>query len=119
MILHARAIARFILESKDYQLLPANVYAQGKNSGLDSIFNIVFFRVRGEGLTERLQRFLSERDDIFVSGTVWEGKPAIRIAVSNWRASREEDAIGGWGPVVKALALLNSRRGWAGGPTCQ
>lgn len=72
---------------------------------------MVLFRAkddtRNKTLKERLNSGTKGQKDasseMYVSGTVWDGKPAVRIAVCNWRVDRGEDGAGGWGGVGDVL----------------
>jgi hypothetical protein len=55
--------------------------------------NIVLFRARpetrfstGQGLVDAI----NASRQIYVSGTAWDGKPAVRVAVSNWRTGTRD-----------------------------
>ncbi|KAF2470451.1 pyridoxal-dependent decarboxylase [Lindgomyces ingoldianus] len=90
----ARAIAEFIIESDDFELLP--IFAGEKDEVLGNVYMIVLFRANDEGLNKELVDRIKTTRKIYVSGTAWEGKPACRFAVSNWMANVEKDL-----PVIK------------------
>lgn len=85
----SRGIARYIMESEHYELLPPS--SGSLDERLEDIFVIVLFRAKDDQLNEALVSKIKETKDIYVSGTSWEGKPACRFAVSNWQASLDKD----------------------------
>lgn len=71
---------------------------------------MVLFRAKDNSLNkilkERINFGRGDKDEsggMYVSGTVWDGKPAVRIAVCNWRVEVREDGVGGWGGVRDVL----------------
>ncbi|KAJ7621110.1 pyridoxal phosphate-dependent transferase, partial [Roridomyces roridus] len=80
-----RSIASFLLASDSYELLP-------QNTDLAHIYIIVLFRARSPLLNAQLVSRLNASRSIYVSGTVWDGAPATRIAVSTWRVDVERDS---------------------------
>jgi glutamate/tyrosine decarboxylase-like PLP-dependent enzyme len=91
---HARGIAMFLRESDEYELLP------NAEASLEETHVIVLFRAKDPELNDILVRKINENRRIFVSGTSWMGKKAVRIAVANWQANVERDL-----PVVKEALL--------------
>lgn len=90
MVLLARAIAGFVRDSEDYELLPG-----GNGDGdasLEGTYMVVLFRARDEALNEVLVDRINSTGRVFVSGTSWEGRKAVRMAVANWRVEVERDA---------------------------
>jgi len=76
------------------------------------------FRARDERLNNVLKSRINfgagskgEVGAIYVTGTVWEDMPAVRIAVCNWRMCRGENDIGGWSVVRKTLDVVASEWG--------
>ena len=57
----------------------------------DDIFIIVLFSAKSDGLNNDLVRRINETREIYVSGTSWHGRPAARIAVSNWQVEVSRD----------------------------
>ncbi|TGZ82969.1 PLP-dependent transferase [Ascodesmis nigricans] len=109
-ILHARAIARYIGTSIDYELLPDQAAEFEDLTSKDALearlgktFMVVLFRAKDEKLNEMLKERINETGKMYVSGTVWEGKKAVRCAVGNWRVRGERDGEGGWGVAVDVL----------------
>ncbi|KAF2399799.1 PLP-dependent transferase [Trichodelitschia bisporula] len=80
----ARRVAAWIEGSKGYELLP-----RGGERG--DIFMIVLFRARDEELDKSLARRINATGRIYVSGTVWEGETAVRLAVANWQVEVERE----------------------------
>ncbi|KAK4195167.1 pyridoxal phosphate-dependent transferase [Triangularia verruculosa] len=87
MVLLARRIASFVHSSEYYDLLP-----ETDNYVEEDIFMIVLFRAKNELLNEVLVDQINQTGKMFVSGTQWQGKKAVRLAVSTWRVDVERDA---------------------------
>lgn len=83
-ISYARSIAKFISESDDYTLLPDIDYTQTST--------IVLFQANDLRLNGELNIRINSTRNILVTGTMWNGKPAQRIAVSNWRVTPDKSA---------------------------
>jgi len=94
MVLLTREIARFIRDSADYEWLP-----DGKAS-LEQTHIIVLFRAKDSQLNEVLTDRINETRRMYVGGTSWEGRKAVRLAVGNWRVDVEKDLA-----VVKEVLL--------------
>ena len=92
----SRGIAEYILESKDYELLPHSDAA--REDVLGDIYIIVLFRAKNEELNKQLVDKIKATRKIYVSGTSWQGKPACRFAVSNWRTDMTRDL-----PIIKQV----------------
>lgn len=84
-----RAVASFLHDSPGYDLLPAS---NQKEVDFANVHMIVMFRAKDSGLNEKLVKKINDQRKIYVSGTVWGGKPACRIAVSTWKVDVEQDA---------------------------
>ncbi|KAJ5129647.1 uncharacterized protein N7515_005686 [Penicillium bovifimosum] len=84
----ARKIYGWIWENSVYTALPQ---ASSKAELLDQTFMSVLFRANDEGLNGQLGSKINESSRMFVSGTNWDGSPACRIAISNWRVDVERD----------------------------
>lgn len=84
----ARMIAGWLFDHPAYTSLPVS---QTKAELLDKTYMIVLFRANDETLNQKLTKKINETSKIFVSGTTWEGKPACRIAISNWRVDEQRD----------------------------
>lgn len=85
----SRQIAAFLLAHDGYEVLPASLVA-GEDA-LQSIFIIVLFRAKNKTINQELVQRINSSRRIYVSGTSWDGKPACRFAVSNWRADSDRD----------------------------
>ncbi|KAF1817654.1 PLP-dependent transferase [Eremomyces bilateralis CBS 781.70] len=84
----ARRTAHYIRQHPGYELLP-----DWHQDHIDQhTYMVVLFRAKDEVLNASLVKAINRRKKIYVSGTVWEGQPASRIAVSNWQADEERDA---------------------------
>lgn len=92
----ARCIAEYLFASDDFDLLP-----QAETTGsarFAEIYMIVLFRAKSDGINNALANRINEQRRIFCSGTKWQGKPAVRFAVANWKVNIDQD----W-PVVKEV----------------
>ncbi|KAF2786952.1 PLP-dependent transferase [Melanomma pulvis-pyrius CBS 109.77] len=92
----ARGIAGFLLDSEDFELLPE--FTGSRADVLNNIYIIVLFKAKDEGLNKELVDRIKATYKIQLSGTAWEGKPACRFAVSNWKADVKRDL-----PVIKQV----------------
>jgi glutamate/tyrosine decarboxylase-like PLP-dependent enzyme len=79
-----RKVAEFISTHVQYDLLPAG-------NTIDEIFMIVLFRSSDPELNKSLVQRINATKKIYVSGTMWEGESACRIAVSNWQVDVHRD----------------------------
>jgi glutamate/tyrosine decarboxylase-like PLP-dependent enzyme len=66
----------------------------------DVVLNQVLFRFESDERTDEVIRGVQESGEAWLSGTVWDGRRAIRISVSNWRTSDED--------VARTLAAFES-----------
>ncbi|GAB7361403.1 hypothetical protein MBLNU230_g1456t1 [Neophaeotheca triangularis] len=87
----ARGIARFVGTHASFELLPAAGAGVGLEERLGKVFIVVLFRAREAGLNEGLVGRINGSGRVYVSGTVWEGRPACRFAVANWAVHVERD----------------------------
>lgn len=85
MVLLARRVARWIRESEAYELLPEGAW------DLEETHMIVLFRARDEAVNEELVGRINATREMYVSGTSWKGRKAVRIAVGSWRVDVERD----------------------------
>ncbi|CAO2656292.1 Nn.00g050950.m01.CDS01 [Neocucurbitaria sp. VM-36] len=92
----SREIARFIIESDEFDLLPESKESTEKVLG--GIYIIVLFRAKDEELNEQLVNKIKATKMIYVSGTSWSGQPACRFAVSNWMTDVHRDL-----PIIKKV----------------
>ncbi|KAI0526675.1 pyridoxal phosphate-dependent transferase [Xylaria bambusicola] len=87
MVLTARAVARAIRSCGDeYVLLPDD----GSTTSDENVHMVVLFRARDDGLNSVLVQAINEGNEWYVSGSSWGGKPAVRVAVSSWRADARD-----------------------------
>lgn len=86
MTLLAREIAAYVRNSEHYEWLPS------AEASLESTFIVVLFRAREDALNEVLVDRINATGKMFVSGTKWDGKKAVRLAVGSWRVEVERDA---------------------------
>ncbi|KAI1302006.1 pyridoxal phosphate-dependent transferase [Xylaria venustula] len=100
MVITARAVARAIRGSEDYVLLPD---AGSATPSDDNIHIGVLFRAKDDGLNKVLVQRINEGNEWYVSGSSWDGKPAVRVAVSSWRADPED----AFNVVEKSLAAIS------------
>lgn len=92
----ARRIAKFLLESEDFEVLPE---MEGSvEEVLSGIYIIVLFRAKDDALNNELVKRVKESRKIYVSGTAWAGRPACRFAVSNWMTDANRDL-----PIIKEV----------------
>jgi glutamate/tyrosine decarboxylase-like PLP-dependent enzyme len=54
------------------------------------VLNQVLFRFESDERTAEVLRWVQEDDRVWMSGTTWDGRKAIRISVSNWQTGAEE-----------------------------
>jgi glutamate/tyrosine decarboxylase-like PLP-dependent enzyme len=54
------------------------------------VLNQVLFRFDSDQRTEDALRRVQESGDVWMSGTTWDGRRAIRVSVSNWQTEDEE-----------------------------
>jgi len=92
----ARAIARVVEDLDGFELLPEGEREADRGA-------IVLFRARDERPNEDLVERINKQNRIYVSGTVWEGRKAVRIAVAGWKIDGEADARVVREVLVKAL----------------
>jgi len=85
----ARRVTHWLLNDDRFEVLPRS---SSKDETLAKTFMVVLFRIRDESQTKDFVKRINATGKIFVSGTVWEGQAAARIAVSNWRVDIDRDA---------------------------
>lgn len=89
MVRFSRQLAAFLRDSEHYDLLPP--VPNGGAVDLEQVFIIVLFRAKEAALNERLVAEINGTRQMYVSGTVWQGQKAVRVAVSNWKVDVERD----------------------------
>ncbi|CAG7971364.1 unnamed protein product [Penicillium salamii] len=85
----ARKIYEWLFDHPGYTALPQ---ASSKAELLDQTFMSVLFRANDAELNQNLGNRINDSSRMFVSGTSWDGQPACRIAISNWRVEVERDS---------------------------
>lgn len=85
----ARRVTHWLLRDDRFQVLPGGV---DHTDLINKTFIIVLFRATDPEVNNSLVKRVNADGRIYVSGTVWDGKPAARIAVSNWRVDVDRDA---------------------------
>lgn len=85
----ARRVAKWLLNDDRFEVLPRS---SSQTETLAKTFIVVLFRIRDESRTKDFVKRINATGKIYVSGTVWDGRPAARIAVSNWRVDIDRDA---------------------------
>jgi glutamate/tyrosine decarboxylase-like PLP-dependent enzyme len=56
----------------------------------DVVLNQVLFRFATDEETDEVLRRVQDSGDVWMSGTTWDGRRAIRVSVSNWQTTAEE-----------------------------
>ena len=56
----------------------------------DVVLNQVLFRFDTDEQTDEVLRTVQDTGDVWMSGTTWDGRRAIRISVSNWQTTEQE-----------------------------
>ena len=74
----ARGFAERIVELPDVELLN------------EVVLNQVLFRFESDARTDAALRAVQDAGDVWMSGTVWGGRRAVRVSVSNWQTGDEE-----------------------------
>lgn len=89
----ARAIATFIQSEPALELLPRfpPSFRRVKEQWLNRIYIVVLFRASNDEVNATLVEKINATRRIYVSGTVWDGRPAAKFAVSNWQVDVEKD----------------------------
>lgn len=85
MVLLARKIAQWIRESEAYELLPEGDWS------LEETHMVVLFRAKDERANEELVGRINGTREMYVSGTSWKGRKAVRLAVGSWRVDVDDD----------------------------
>ncbi|MDQ2909665.1 MAG: pyridoxal-dependent decarboxylase, partial [Actinomycetota bacterium] len=57
------------------------------------VLNQVLFRFDSDERTDDVLRRVQESGAVWMSGTTWDGRKAIRVSVSNWQTGDEEIAL--------------------------
>ena len=86
----ARAVAAYLFDHADFEILPKDVYSNRASIDKD-MFIIVLFKATDRALNDTLVKRINASRKMCVSATVWDGSPASRIAVSNWQVDPDRD----------------------------
>ena len=86
----ARAVAGYLFDHADFELLPQDVF-NDRVTIEQNIFVIVLFKAKDKALNEVLVKRINASSKMYVSGTMWDECPASRIAVSNWQVDPDRD----------------------------
>lgn len=92
MVDMARALTSWLREPAQrevFELLPED--EPGSEPSLEDVHMIVMFRARDPQLNDALVEKINASRDMYVTGTVWKGRKACRVAISNWRIQVERD----------------------------
>ncbi|KAE8373729.1 pyridoxal phosphate-dependent transferase [Aspergillus bertholletiae] len=84
----ARMIAGWLFDHPGYNVLPE---ASSKEELIDQTFMVVLLSAKQDELNKVLAAKINETSKMFVSGTSWQGRPACRTAISNWRVDEDKD----------------------------
>ncbi|EHY58015.1 hypothetical protein ABEF92_003132 [Exophiala dermatitidis] len=92
----ARRVTRWLLQDERFEVLPTSGEGENDTAGrekelLRKTFMVVLFRVRDRNKNKDFVKNVNKTGKIYLTGTVWEGEPAARIAVSNWQVDVEKD----------------------------
>ncbi|KAH0844023.1 putative tyrosine decarboxylase [Fonsecaea pedrosoi] len=91
----ARRVSSWLLRDERFDLLPLPARAGGREDGeqetLAKTFIVVLFRLKDEERMRDFVRRVNDTGKIYMTGTVWDGKPAARIAISNWKVDLARD----------------------------
>ena len=102
----ARAVAQWLHGHEMFDTLPEDL--QASQGALQEIYIIVLFRAKDVALNKQLVQKINESTKMYVSGTLWNGEPACRLAVANWQVKIENDFA-----TIKGV-LTNVIRDWQG-----
>ncbi|KAL3471881.1 pyridoxal phosphate-dependent transferase [Aspergillus californicus] len=84
----ARQITGWLFDHPKYNVLP---HAENKEDLLERTYMVVLLSAKDDDLNRQLAAKINETSKMFVSGTSWDGRPACRIAISNWRVQEDDD----------------------------
>ena len=87
----ARRVTRWLLHDDRFEVLPSATSAEKEKETLAKTFIVVLFRAKDDNVMKTLVKSINGTGRIYVTGTVWDGKAAARIAVSNWQVDVERD----------------------------
>ena len=75
------------------------------------VLNQVLFRFETDERTDAILRAVQEAGEVWMSGTTWAGRRAIRLSVSNWQTGDEEIelALAAFGKASQSAAHAPAR----------
>ncbi|PWY70960.1 PLP-dependent transferase [Aspergillus heteromorphus CBS 117.55] len=84
----ARMLTGWLFDHPKYNVLPE---LGSKEALLDQTYISVLFSAKDEELNANLPKRINATSKMFLSGSAWQGRPACRIAISNWRVEEKRD----------------------------
>lgn len=87
----ARGIASYVWDHPSYELLPKLQGRDDKQAVLETVFMLLIFRAKDPKLNDKLLQKINGTNRMYGSGIVWEGQPAIRLAIANWAVDVKRD----------------------------
>ena len=87
----ARHVTKCLLQDDRFEVLAGGLTGEAEATILAKTFIVVLFRAKDDDTMKGLVKRVNETGKIYLSGTVWEGKPAARVAVSNWQVDVQRD----------------------------
>lgn len=84
----ARRVTRWLLGNNRFEVLPNGGTEQ---EILAKTYIVVLFRLKDQERNKDFVKRVKATGRIYLSGTVWDGKPAARMAVSNWQVDVQKD----------------------------
>lgn len=89
----ARSIALFVHEHDAYTLLPSSGHGNPgpKDHVQKEIGIVVLFSAKDDAKNEGLVDRINAGGEMYVTGTSWNGRKAVRLAVSTWRVDSSRD----------------------------
>lgn len=84
----ARKVVSDLWDSETYQVLPES---RSKSELVEKTFVVILFRANDQILNTDLVRRINGAGKIYVSGTAWDGRPAVRLAIAKADVEVETD----------------------------
>lgn len=84
----ARKVSAWLWQHRAFDLLPGE---KDVGEAIRKTFMIVLFRAKADDVQSNLIERINASGQIYVLGTQWRGKSAVRLAVSNWQTDIERD----------------------------
>ena len=88
---HVNRDPRLELLGQDESVCQSNHVADGEGKEFEHVYMIVLFRAKDGSRNDILAQAINAQRKIFVTGTVWKGEKACRIAVSTWKVDVTRD----------------------------